>query len=254
MGNLLTGGTFFGSKALAVVGFSSSAKVGLAIGFTGSALTTWTGGGSFIDGLANGFRAGVQGALIGAAVGGVTGGIRANKEGLNFWDGKKILQPQQPIKITPVGIKKLNPKIEMSTDIIDAKPTVNNTELISKPGFDIDTAVNYLDENAKSSSTGCCAKYVRKALQAGGIKTKMALLNGKLSHAWKYENFLPDIGFSELSVNSYTPSIGDIVVFGKSSLHTSGHILMFNGTNWVSDFIQKTFFPWRSSNYKIYRW
>ena len=94
MANLAAGGTFFGSKALAVVGFSSGAKVGLASGFaggfTGSALTTWTGGGSFIDGLSNGFRAGVQGALIGAAVGGVTGGIRANKEGLNFWDGKPI--------------------------------------------------------------------------------------------------------------------------------------------------------------------
>ena len=94
MANLAAGGTFFGSEALAVVGFSSGVKVGLASGFaggfTGSALTTWTGGGSFIDGLANGFRAGVQGALIGAAVGGVTGGIRANEQGLNFWDGKPI--------------------------------------------------------------------------------------------------------------------------------------------------------------------
>ena len=84
MANLAAGGTFFGSKALAVVGFSSGVKVGLASGFaggfTGSALTTWTGGGSFIDGLANGFRAGVQGALIGAAVGGVTGHLRAVKK------------------------------------------------------------------------------------------------------------------------------------------------------------------------------
>jgi RHS repeat-associated protein len=128
--NLAAGGTFFGSEALAVVGFSSGAKVGLASGFaggfTGSALTTWTGGGSFIDGLSNGFRAGVQGALIGAAIGGVTAGIKANNNGRDFWSGD-VKNPPQPIRLTPVGIKSLNPKIEMSTDIIDAKPTLGES-------------------------------------------------------------------------------------------------------------------------------
>ncbi|MFV0248974.1 MAG: RHS repeat-associated core domain-containing protein, partial [Tenacibaculum sp.] len=68
--NLVAGGAFFGTQALSVVGFwngaITGASGGFAAGFTNAALTTWTSGGNFTDGLSNGFKAGVQGALIGA--------------------------------------------------------------------------------------------------------------------------------------------------------------------------------------------
>ncbi len=44
-----------------------------------------------MDGLTNGFKAGVQGAFIGAAIGGVTAGIRAGKYDGDFWSGKTKL-------------------------------------------------------------------------------------------------------------------------------------------------------------------
>lgn len=53
----------------------------------------------------------------------------------------------------------------------------------------------------------------------------------------------------------YFPKAGDIMVFNKTINHASGHIQMFNGTNWVSDFVQQTRYPWTDhGGYTIFRW
>jgi len=51
---------------------------------------------------------------------------------------------------------------------------------------------------------------------------------------------------------------GDIVVIQKTTKNENGHIAIYNGNNWVSDFKQQGFWPsssYRSENppYKIYR-
>jgi hypothetical protein len=65
-------------------------------------------------------------------------------------------------------------------------------------------------------------------------------------------------GFSKIGENtfkSYTPMKGDIMVFGNTSNHIHGHIQMYNGSNWISDFVQRTPYPWRDyGNYSIFRW
>jgi len=84
----------------------------------------------------------VQGALVGAAIGGVTGGIRASKQGKGFWSGN-VKNPPQPLRLTPAGIKSLNPKIEMSTDIIDAKKYIDSE--LSFDGDSLEFINNYSD-------------------------------------------------------------------------------------------------------------
>jgi len=64
--------------------------------------------------------------------------------------------------------------------------------------------------------------------------------------------------FSKIGENTlqfYSPMKGDIMVFGNTSNHIHGHIQMYNGSNWVSDFVQRTPYPWRDyGNYSIFRW
>ena len=49
---------------------------------------------------------------------------------------------------------------------------------------------------------------------------------------------LSNIGFSQISKGS--PQKGDVYVENRTSSHPHGHIAIYDGNNWVSDFIQKT--------------
>ena len=98
---------------------------------------------------------------------------------------------------------------------------------------------------------------MRYALEDGGINTTAALNNYELDHAYKYDKFLSKQGFRKIghNLNSYTPRAGDIMVFDKTANHIYGHVQMFNGTNWVSDFVQNTPYPWSDyGRYSIFRW
>ncbi len=142
----------------------------------------------------------------------------------------------------------------------------NNSEPIYTPsgifkggiigGFNIDKAVKELNSNSNSNSLGKCAKFVRFALEAGGINT-----NGRPGSAKDYDSFLENRGFSVINKSGYTPKVGDIVViesFQGKNFHEHGHIQMWNGEKWVSDFRQSGFWPggdYRNSkpSYKIIR-
>ena len=125
------------------------------------------------------------------------------------------------------------------------------------------TGIKYNDkgENVgikdETQSIGRCAMYVRKVLNAGGFDT-----TGNPLYAANYGNLLKNRGWSVVSKDNYKPEIGDIIVInsfvGRHKRHPSGHIQMYNGTQWVSDFKQRTLMPgenYRISNpgYVIYR-
>ena len=54
--------------------------------------------------------------------------------------------------------------------------------------------ITYLTKNAHIKSIGKCAKYVRTAIEAGGLST-----NGHPISAYQYIDFLPKIGFREIN-------------------------------------------------------
>ena len=94
-------------------------------------------------------------------------------------------------------------------------------------------AAEYVTKNAESKSVGLCAKYVRKAIIAGGIP----LYQG--GDAWSYKYLLPLLGFKEIEdVND--KKVGDIVVFQPIGKRYFGHIAMWNGRQWISDFKQRS--------------
>jgi hypothetical protein len=88
----------FGSGAI------SGAAGGFAGGFVGGAGNAWATGANFSDGITAGLIGGGWGALGGAVIGGITGGIRADKMGLDFWDG------------TGTSISEMSANISLPTD------------------------------------------------------------------------------------------------------------------------------------------
>ncbi len=124
-----------------------------------------------------------------------------------------------------------------------------------KGKYHIDAAVTYIINNAEPKSLGKCAKYVRLAINEGGI-------SNIYGHATEYYDTdkLVKYGFTKIGTNldSIQLEKGDIAAFGSVKGHKYGHIAMWTGSQWVSDFKQKSF--WVANQYSIekkyaiYRW
>lgn len=155
------------------------------------------------------------------------------------------------------------PSIDTGTLPLTASPepgvieTANNMPsemLVAGTTFDVEKAVEYLDKHAHSNSQGQCAKYVRQAIEAGGL----AIADRPL-YAKDYGPALTALGFTKVAVEAYTPVKGDIVVLQPPKGQTAGHIEIYNGTTWVSDFVQsQNIYPgpaYRKEkvSYEIYR-
>ena len=95
-------------------------------------------------------------------------------------------------------------------------------------------AVAHLDDNAKDESQGQCAKYVREAIEAGGVQ---------LVHhesAKDYGSSLTAVGFAVAPASATTaPEAGDVGIVQPIAGHPNGHMAMFDGDLWVSDFVQQ---------------
>ena len=125
--------------------------------------------------------------------------------------------------------------------------------------LNIDAAVKYLDDNAEDGSTGRCAKYVREALDAGGLS-----INPHPVYAKSYGPYLTLNGFTAVVPKDYAPKKGDVAVIqdyagGVDPVTTkaypasdpAGHIAMYDGTQWVSDF--KQIDMWGGPGYRKHR-
>lgn len=103
--------------------------------------------------------------------------------------------------------------------------------------FDAARAASFLMENAGTTSIGRCAKYVRMSIEAGGISTA-----GRPVAAQDYVNFLPTIGFNEIK-DTEPHQVGDLCVINHGKY---GHICMWCGSQWISDFKQRRPVPYNS--------
>ena len=112
--------------------------------------------------------------------------------------------------------------------------------------WNVDAAVASLQANALANSLGQCAKYVRQAVAAGGIALQRTL------SAKDYGPSLNAAGFTEYATvpeGGYRK--GDIAVIDSTTGHQHGHIQMYDGSVWISDFKQKVDF-WPGTNYRKY--
>lgn len=106
--------------------------------------------------------------------------------------------------------------------------------------WNVSNAVKHLQNHSKSVSGHQCAKFVRSAIEAGGLSTA-----GRPIAAKDYVKFLPTIGFNPIGTifgkakqaawSSSSARPGDISVMDHG---TYGHICMWSGSQWISDFRQ----------------
>ncbi|WP_062054586.1 GW dipeptide domain-containing protein [Aquimarina longa] len=136
-----------------------------------------------------------------------------------------------------------------------------------RSGYSIGEAVKKLQENVKPKPIGQCGRYVRYALEAGYGLERDGLLGKTPGAAKDYDTYLTKKKFYLLEnisdLEDYKPIKGDIAVFvafqGAKKFHQYGHIQMYDGEKWISDFTQRGF--WAGGDYrkfkpsfKIYRW
>ncbi|MQA41727.1 NlpC/P60 family protein [Rugamonas aquatica] len=110
--------------------------------------------------------------------------------------------------------------------------------------WDTKVAVAYLDKHARSASHGKCAAYVRKAIEAGGVRLH------RHASAKDYGENLIAAGFAV--VETTILNAGDVVVIQPIAGHSHGHVAMYDGAKWVSDFKQRSgFYP--SESYRKFK-
>jgi hypothetical protein len=101
--------------------------------------------------------------------------------------------------------------------------------------FNVDATIARLNANARATTIHRCGEFVRLALEAGGFFRT----NHNLRSAHMWADYLISRGFPTVSFgDSYQPHMGDITVFGAIEGHAHGHIQIWNGEQWVSDFFQ----------------
>lgn len=115
--------------------------------------------------------------------------------------------------------------------------------------FDLDKVCAVAVSRAQKKSTRDCAKFVRIALQAGDNKKR---ITGGMGNANEWNKSLPKIGF--VAVGQTAPKKGDVAHIPPNPYSKIGHVCIFTGSQWVSDYIQKSMNPYAGDvPYTIYR-
>ena len=100
---------------------------------------------------------------------------------------------------------------------------------------DVGKACEYAKSHAQKTSTHYCARYVAKALKAGGFQFHE---QGSAYKYWK-NNVLTGMGYKEVGKQSSYKD-GDITVTENNQYHKHGHIAIYCSGKWISDFVQRS--------------
>ena len=105
-------------------------------------------------------------------------------------------------------------------------------------------AAAYARKKGLNGSSGYCARYVREALQYGG-KYKF----DGVGSAYQYhtQGVLIKAGFMQIHAGTKW-QVGDVIVYQNSAKHPHGHIQIWDGRNWISDFIQNSWVIYGGKN------
>ena len=100
--------------------------------------------------------------------------------------------------------------------------------------WDAGKAATFINAHASRISLGQCARHVREAVEAGGVM---------LMHHTSAKDYGPSLIRGGFTALPGTPvqgfKVGDVAVIQAIPGHPHGHMAMFDGTRWVSDFVQE---------------
>lgn len=141
----------------------------------------------------------------------------------------------------------------LSSPTAQKAQAVTTAKVTNAPDWDIDKIAQTVTARSKGPwrqglNVGKCAEYVRAALQSGDLKGQ---IKGGFGHAYQLMQALQSLGWVNVgTINTVKPQKGDIACFDRGSYIDStgkptpyGHICIFNGTAWISDFTQNQMYP-----------
>ena len=128
--------------------------------------------------------------------------------------------------------------------------------IAEKHPWDREKALRHVRTHALNKSESLCARYVRQAIEAGGIRLDLRLRTAGVS-AYGYGPSLEGAGFVAMPPGT-EPQAGDVAIFPAIKDHPDGHMTIFNGSAWYSDFPQKDIYAGRGyrerkAAYTLYR-
>lgn len=149
----------------------------------------------------------------------------------------------KPVDTTPkkdeLKVSTPVPKVLQYTKPDGTTGTTNDT--LDDAYKKVAAAASYARQHARSGSIKKCARFVANALRAKGI-------NVPVQDAYHYhsDNILSKHGFGIVhrGLDKYDAKVGDICVVNRFPGHQWGHIAIYDGKNWVSDFVQQSSLAW----------
>lgn len=157
------------------------------------------------------------------------------------------LRDVQLVKIKPTVQPTLT---EMPTDEVNDKKSADGYE------WDLNILASTAYKNASGrAAEGRCAEFVRKALESAQIKQ---FFSGGLGNANEMPPRLLSMGWQSVGQNIQVFQKGDIAVFQRTTTNKGalyGHVCIYTGNKWVSDFIQNSVQPKSGTKlpYTLYR-
>lgn len=159
-------------------------------------------------------------------------------------------EPQAPIYSSQTTYPTIDYNTTTPTYSTNAQSVVSSLKSKLSSSAAPSVAARLASRAAHGRSQGRCAMYVRKALQAAGYQFKPQ----ESAYMYATNGTLKSAGFVKIDKNNYEPQVGDVVVWHRTAKHPHGHIQIYNGSSWVSDFNQPKFSPYsQPGSYTVWR-
>lgn len=175
-------------------------------------------------------------------------------------DGPGPIQPEPPELPDPFDLDGMNDS--WLWDPHDDDHNDDQGENNQDQGYNKYTAAAYAREHALNGSHRRCAEFVLNALAAGGFDIGESGNRNKefrIQSAHQMdETVLRPLGFERVDGVGYEPQIGDVLVIERlegyynsagewKEGHPDGHTAIYDGFNWISDFVQQSMWGLRDA-------
>ena len=169
---------------------------------------------------------------------------------VNYTDYQNVSAPAIHLTIRNDKNANISSKKSKAKQATEAQSLEKSTPFSSRSSIDIKKFTQYLNGINAYVSSQMCARSIRIALQSAGAKIE----NHPVAAA-DWGNTLTKIGYRKISPEFSNPKQGDIYIIQRTNKHVYGHIAGFSGTQWVSDFKQRSHNVYKDAavKYEYYR-
>lgn len=164
------------------------------------------------------------------------------------------VQAQEIVKSTNQYSQRasLDPKVNsnLTAEYLKNRDAINTFNMENASGIEVEKFIQKLDSIKSHVSSQRCARSIRIALESAG-----AVIGAHPIAASDWGDTLMKLGYKHIQPEFDRPQEGDIYIIHRTSKHVYGHIAGFTGSEWVSDFKQKSYDVYKDDGvqYEYYR-